>query len=273
MSENKYTLEDLGYLMMRLRDPETGCPWDLKQTAASIVPFTLEEVYELIETIESQDHDAECDELGDVLFQIVFYAQLAQESGRYDLSDVVDRIVRKLLRRHPHVFPDGTLSSKSDECVDIPEVKARWEQIKQVERQQKNQIHPLDDIPLALPALPRAQKVQKRAVTLGLDWPSIDGVLSKVKEELAELEMAIQGDLPSREEELGDLIFSCVNLARHLNVDSEQSLREATRKFEQRARAYADLAAHEKVDLNAASDEVKDQLWGRVKSGFAGKSS
>jgi len=129
MAEHRYTLDDLRYLMARLRDPETGCPWDLKQTAATIVPFTLEEVYELIETIESRDSDAECDELGDVLFQIVFYAQLADESGCYDLNEVIDRIVRKLLRRHPHVFPDGTLSSKSHESAEIPEVKARWEQI------------------------------------------------------------------------------------------------------------------------------------------------
>lgn len=268
MSEHKYTLEDLRDLMARLRDPETGCPWDLKQTAATIVPFTLEEVYELIETIESRDSDAECDELGDVLFQIVFYAQLAEESGCYDLNEVIDRIVRKLLRRHPHVFPDGTLSSKSDERADILDIKARWEQIKQVERQQKNQNHALDDIPVALPALPRAQKVQKRAIALGLDWPSADQVLAKVKEELHELELAMESDQASQQEELGDLLFSCVNLARHLKVDAEQSLREATRKFELRARAYADLAVHEKVDLITASDEAKDQLWDSVKRGL-----
>lgn len=268
MTEHRYTLDDLRYLMARLRDPETGCPWDLKQTAATIVPFTLEEVYELIETIESRDSDAECDELGDVLFQTVFYAQLAEESGCYDLNEVIDRIVRKLLRRHPHVFPDGTLSSKSHETTEIPEVKARWEQIKQVERQQKNQNHALDDIPRALPALPRAQKVQKRAVALGLDWPSADQVLVKVKEELRELELAMENNVASQREELGDLLFSCVNLARHLKLDAEQSLREATRKFEQRARAYVDLAAREEVDLSTASDEVKDQLWDRVKLGF-----
>jgi nucleoside triphosphate diphosphatase len=267
MSESSYTWEDLRYLMARLRDPETGCPWDLQQTADSIVPHTLEEVYELVATIESGDIDAMRDELGDVLFQVVFYAQLAQEQAHFDLSDVVHGLVSKLIRRHPHIFSDGNLRAVQKHEFAAEAVMDQWESIKQAERETKLQMHVLDDVPVSLPALTRAQKLQKRASTVGLDWVALGPVLSSLKQELCEFEAALAH--PEKHDdiahELGDLMFCCVNLARHLKLDAEQVQRAANQRFEARVRAFTALAEQQGLTPLALTDEQRDALWSAAK--------
>ena len=267
MSESSYTWEDLRYLMARLRDPETGCPWDLQQTADSIVPHTLEEVYELVATIESGDIDAMRDELGDVLFQVVFYAQLAQEQAHFDLSDVVHGLVSKLIRRHPHIFSDGNLRAVQKHEFAAEAVIDQWESIKQAERETKLQMHVLDDVPVSLPALTRAQKLQKRASTVGLDWVALGPVLSSLKQELCEFEAALAH--PEKHDdiahELGDLMFCCVNLARHLKLDAEQVQRAANQRFEARVRAFTALAEQQGLTPMALTDEQRDALWSAAK--------
>ena len=267
MSESSYTWEDLRYLMARLRYPETGCPWDLQQTADSIVPHTLEEVYELVATIESGDIDAMRDELGDVLFQVVFYAQLAQEQAHFDLSDVVHGLVSKLIRRHPHIFSDGNLRAVQKHEFAAEAVMDQWESIKQAERETKLQMHVLDDVPVSLPALTRAQKLQKRASTVGLDWVALGPVLSSLKQELCEFEAALAH--PEKHDdiahELGDLMFCCVNLARHLKLDAEQVQRAANQRFEARVRAFTALAEQQGLTPLALTDEQRDALWSAAK--------
>jgi MazG family protein len=267
MLESLYTWDDLRYLMARLRDPETGCPWDLQQTADSLVPHTLEEVYELVATIESGDIDAMRDELGDVLFQVVFYAQLAQEQAHFDLSDVVHGLVSKLIRRHPHIFSDGNLRAVQKHEFAAEAVMDQWESIKQTERETKLQMHVLDDVPVSLPALTRAQKLQKRASTVGLDWVALGPVLSSLKQELCEFEAALahpdkHADIAH---ELGDLMFCCVNLARHLKLDAEQVQRAANQRFEARVRAFTALAEQQGLTPQALTDEQRDALWSAAK--------
>jgi ATP diphosphatase len=242
----RYRMQQLRELMARLRDPQTGCPWDLEQDLRSLVPHTLEEVYELADAIERGDAAQLRDELGDYLFQAVFYAQIAAERGVFDFDDVTHGIVAKLLRRHPHVFPDGTLQSARapGEPPDSARIHARWESIKQDDRRERDQHGVLDDVPLALPALQRAGKLQRRAAGVGFDWPQLDGVMAKLHEEIAELaEAAAREDAAACEEEMGDLLFSCVNLARHLGVDPETALRRANTKFERRFRALEEALA------------------------------
>ncbi len=219
-----YTLDDLLNLMARLRDPQYGCPWDIKQTYATIVPYTLEEAYEVADAIERSDFEHLQGELGDLLFQVVYYSQLAREEGRFEFAGVIDSITRKLIRRHPHVFPTGDLYAP----LDVPrlseeQVKVRWDEIKAEERAEKStapeQLSLLDDVPVALPALSRAAKLQKRAAQVGLDWPAALPVLDKVREELDEvLEAMADNDSVAIHDEIGDLLFSVVNLARHLKL-------------------------------------------------------
>lgn len=265
---DRYDLDDLRYLMQRLRDPDDGCPWDLKQTARTIVPYTLEEVYELVDALEKSDDSSARDELGDVLFQVIFYAQLAEERGRYDLDDVIDAIVTKLLRRHPHVFPQGTLESRRSEHEQAQEqeIKERWEDIKQQERNARLQPNALDDVPLSLPALSRAQKLQKRATRLGMDWADVTEVLAVLKREVGEFEEALAaGDEAGLVDELGDILFTCVNLVRKLDFDAEQLLRQSNRKFETRVRLCADLASEQGTALEAMSEYERDAVWREVK--------
>ena len=233
-----YSIADLQYLMARLRNPETGCPWDLKQTFTSVVPHTLEEVYELVDAIEQGDSEQIRQELGDVLFQIIFYSQLASESGEFAFIDVVHDIVEKLLRRHPHVFPSGELSSERQlNAPDDEAIKARWEEIKQQEREQKSQLSAMDDVPQALPALVRAAKLQKRAAQQGFDWLEVQQVLAALRAEIDELDEAISlADTQHIADEMGDVLFSAVNMARHLKLDAEEVTRGACRKFERRFR-------------------------------------
>lgn len=262
MAAKQYNIDDLRELMSRLRDPQDGCPWDQKQDFKSIVPHTLEEVYELVDAIESADPDQIRQEMGDVLFQLIFYSQLAQEQGDFTFNDVVDDITRKLLRRHPHVFPDGTLDSRRGEAPpDEPAIKQRWEEIKAEERRGKAQLSALDDIPMALPATNRAEKLQNRASRLGFDWDDVAGVLAALEDELAELKEAIDGGQSEEiADELGDVFFSVVNLSRHLKHDAEGALRAAGQKFERRFR-YVEQQAGGQEGAAATSKAVLEQYW------------
>jgi len=276
-----YTIEDLKYLMARLRDPEKGCPWDCRQDFASIVPHTLEEAYEVADAIERVDFPHLRDELGDLLFQVIFYARLGEElepSQRFDFDAIVDQLVRKLIRRHPHVFPDGTLESELPDGVRVgeAEIKANWERIKAAERAQAGDDgQPVDDSRLAgvaagLPAMARAEKLQRRAAHYGFDWPDAAPVFGKIHEELEELREAWRhaeagGDRDALEDELGDLLFASVNLARFLKVNPDQALRRTNRKFERRFRSMeAQLRARgetmERLEL-----EALERLWEAAK--------
>jgi len=272
----RYTLENLLAVMARLRDPEHGCPWDLQQDFASIAPHTLEECYELIDAIERGDYPQIRDELGDVLFQVIFYAQLGREQSRFDFADVVHNIVEKLLRRHPHVFPNGTmhndnnnsdaLGAAGSEKVEVEQVGINWERIKQEERANKNQTGILDDVPTALPALSRAMKLQKRAARVGFDWEDWRDVLVKMDEEKNELQEAIaEGDAEHIAEEMGDLLFVCVNLARFLKVDPESALRASNRKFEQRFGYIERALAAQGRSIEQASLAEMEALWVEAK--------
>lgn len=266
-----YKLDDLLQLMARLRHPEHGCPWDLKQSYASIVPYTLEEAYEVADAIERGDFDHLPGELGDLLFQVVYYSQLATEEGRFGFAEVVDGITAKLIRRHPHVFPDGDLYAAPDAArLEEAAVKQRWEELKAEERAAKaaapEQLSLLDDVPQALPALSRAAKLQKRAAQVGFDWPEALPVLDKVREELDEvLEAMSENDPQAIAEELGDLLFAVANLARHLKVEPEAALRAANGKFERRFR-FIEQALREagRPIENCSLDEL-DALWGEAK--------
>jgi ATP diphosphatase len=220
-------------IMKDLRDPTKGCPWDLKQTYQSIIPFTIEEVYEVVEAIEQKDFESLKDELGDLFFQVVFYSQLAREDGYFDLNDVINNLSDKLIRRHPHVFSSTSYDSEN-------EVNSAWERQKQLERENKttkSRASLLDDIPKPLPELKRAQKIQNRVAKQGFDWESVEQVWDKIEEESIEVkEAVIQADKESIEDELGDLLFSVVNLSRHLGVDADIALRKANGKFEKRFR-------------------------------------
>jgi ATP diphosphatase len=266
-----YQLDDLLHLMARLRDPQHGCPWDLKQSYASIVPHTLEEAYEVADAIERGDFEHLPGELGDLLFQVVYYSQLAREEGRFEFAEVVDGITRKLIRRHPHVFVDGDLYGAPDTArLEEAAVKLRWEELKAEERAEKagapEQLSLLDDVPNALPALSRAVKLQKRAAQVGFDWPEALPVVDKVREELDEvLEAMSENDPRAIAEEVGDLLFVVTNLARHLKVDPESALRAANAKFEQRFR-FIEQALREagRAMEDCALDEL-DALWGEAK--------
>ena len=266
-------IERLIRIMRLLRDPAHGCPWDLQQDFRSIAPHTLEEVYEVVDAIESGDFEQLKNELGDLLFQVVFYAQLGRERKLFDFDDVAGGIAAKLLQRHPHVFPDATIESFGKPGGLTPgQVEANWERLKTRERQEKSRgdASLLDDVPLSLPALTRARKLQKRAAGAGFDWPAAEGVLAKLKEEIAELEDAMRaGQEGAVVEELGDLLFSAVNLSRHLRQDPESVLRAANRKFEARFRAMEALAREEGRDLGAMSLEEMEGYWQRVKNGGA----
>lgn len=266
-----YKLDDLLQLMARLRHPEHGCPWDLKQSYASIVPYTLEEAYEVADAIERGDFDHLPGELGDLLFQVVYYSQLATEEGRFGFAEVVDGITAKLIRRHPHVFPDGDLYAAPDAArLEEAAVKQRWEELKAEERAAKaeapEQLSLLDDVPQALPALSRAAKLQKRAAQVGFDWPEALPVLDKVREELDEVLKAMsENDPQAIAEELGDLLFVVVNLARHLKVEPEAVLRAANGKFERRFRFIEQALRDAGRPIENCSLDELDALWGEAK--------
>jgi len=279
-----YTVEDMLYLMSRLRDPLNGCPWDLEQTPRDIINYSIEEIYELADSVESEDHAAIKDELGDVLFQVVFLSRLAQEKKQFDFNEVVSNCVAKLVRRHPHVFADGTLyGSGKSAPVDMTitsssDVKESWEKIKQQERADKEQLDLFDDVPKNLPALNRAAKLQKRAANIGLDWPDSTGPLIKMREEFGELEAAINDKLSVEsefqaskavaiEEEVGDLLFAVVNFCRKEGISPEQALRQSNNKFISRVRVVKQQL--DALDRNKESSEpdleLLDELWEKAK--------
>lgn len=254
-------IERLLAIMARLRDPQGGCPWDREQDFRSIAPHTLEEAYEVADAIERGDLAALRDELGDLLFQVAFHSQLAAEQGAFRFEDVVEAICDKLTRRHPHVFGDARIA-------DSAEQTRAWERYKAEERRAKDREGgALADVPLALPALTRARKLGARAADAGFDWPDASGPRAKIGEELAELDGAGQSRDPARlEAELGDLLFSVVNLARHLGVDPESALRRANERF---ARRFAHLERALKAEGRApagASQEQLDRLWEAAKA-------
>ena len=281
-----YTINDLLYLMSRLRDPDQGCPWDLKQTSETLIQHSIEEVYELVDAIESGNSRDIQSELGDVLFQVVFLARLAEENQQFDFKNVVDQLCSKLIRRHPHIFINGQLFDRSvdneqRESVTEQQVSKNWEAIKADERVSEGRAGLFDDVPLALPSLLRAFKLQKRAATIGLDFTQANSALEKLKEEIAELEQAIDGyqqQTTSTQfgeeriiDELGDVLFSSVNVARKLAINPESALRGANQKFTNRvlavlARLPFNQARKGRYGEQMSTDhELLDQLWRSVK--------
>ena len=261
-------LEGLLELMARLRDPEGGCPWDLEQTFATIAPHTIEEAYEVADAIDSGNMAHLKDELGDLLFQVVFYAQMARERGDFDFHDIAAAITEKMLRRHPHVFGTQTgVKTAEDQTVN-------WEALKEQERRQKaedagTRHGTLDDVSRGLPALLRAAKLQKRAARVGFDWADARGVFEKFAEEMQELEAELDAktlDKSALEHELGDVLFTCVNLARKLDLDPEAALRHANARFESRfGHIERALWADGREVANAELEEL-DRLWQAAKS-------
>ena len=265
--DEKHTLDDLLAVMARLRDPVSGCPWDAKQSFATIAPYTIEEAYEVADAIAREDVGGLEDELGDLLLQVVYHAQMAAEQSLFGFADVVDAITRKMIRRHPHVFADPKLR-------DAFLSSGVWERIKAEEMAERGGATPasrLDDVPLALPSLTRAVKVQKRAAQVGFDWPSLAPVLAKAEEEMAELKEAIEshGDDSERtkrvKEEFGDLLFVMANLGRHLKIDPEAALRDANAKFVRRFRSIEAALNRDGRACEDATLEEMDQLWDEAK--------
>ena len=261
-------IQSLLTIMQQLRDPDSGCPWDLAQDFASIVPFTLEEAYEVVDTIERQAWEELPDELGDLLFQVVFYCQLGQEQGKFDFSTVVKRINDKLVRRHPHVFgQSGTVA-----ITNTQDLSQAWDKLKANEREQKQLHSALDDIPQALPALSRARKIQHRVAKVGFDWAELDPVVAKVHEEIDEVLVEVNKRdenpdyyQPRIVDEMGDLLFAVVNLARHLKVDPEQALRQANHKFERRFRGVEQCVTDSGKAIEAHSLTELDGYWNLIK--------
>lgn len=267
--EKRYTLSDLLAVMARLRDKHSGCPWDIEQTFATIAPYTIEEAYEVADAIAREDLDELKEELGDLLLQVVYHAQMASELERFDFADVADGIARKMIRRHPHVFGDAS----REEFL----TKDLWQRIKAEEKAERGtggQASRLDDVPLALPALTRAVKLQKRAAEVGFDWPDLMPVLAKAEEEIAELRAAIAEsetklgkDRAKRVvEEFGDLLFVMANIARHLKLDPEAALRGANTKFVRRFRSIEAALAEEGRKPEDATLEEMDALWDAAKA-------
>ncbi len=253
-------IQALVAVMEALRDPEQGCPWDLKQSMQSLIPYTIEEAYEVAAAITAGDSDEIKDELGDLLFQVVFYAQLGQEQDLFNLDDIAAHTAAKLTRRHPHVFGDQQASTDA-------EIKAQWEQIKAEERAEKGAVNSVfDGIPSNLPSILLASKLQKRAANVGFDWTETAPVIDKIKEELAEVEAElVNGDQDALASEIGDLLFSVVNLARHVQVNPEHALRLTNHKFMQRFRHIeAHLAAASQRPEELTLDEL-EALWQAAK--------
>jgi len=246
--------------MARLRDPEEGCPWDRQQNFSTIAPYTIEEAYEVADAISRGDMADLRDELGDLLFQVVFHARMAEEAGEFAFSDVVKAIIEKMVRRHPHVFAD-------EELADAVAQTRAWEEHKALERQAKGQHHGLlDGVTLGLPALSRAQKLQKRAARAGFDWPEVGGILDKIEEELGEVRAELDAeDHTALEAELGDLLFACVNLARYAGVDPETALRRTNEKFERRFRYIEETLSEAGKAIEQCSLEEMDALWNEAK--------
>ncbi len=260
-------IERIRYLMARLREPEAGCPWDAKQTYRTIAPFTIEEAYEVADAIERADLEHLREELGDLLFQVIFYCQMAEEEQRFDLDAVARTLEAKLVRRHPHVFPDGTLHSRvvSGQQAGELQIKTNWDVIKQQEKAEKNQLTDsiLDAVPAGMSPMRRAQKLQVAAAKKGFDWDDPLKVLAKLQEEIGELqhEVAQQAPVEKIADELGDVLFCCVNLARHFKQDAELVMAQVNRKFERRFRALEFALKEQGISLDEATLEQMEAEW------------
>jgi MazG family protein len=261
----KSGLEGLLELMARLRSPKDGCPWDIEQTFASIAPHTIEEAYEVADAIDHGDMAQVKDELGDLLFQVVFYAQMAKENGDFDFYDIVTSITEKMVSRHPHIFADQIgINTAADQTEN-------WEVIKEQEREKKaganGNASVLADVSRGLPALMRAAKLQKRAVRVGFDWPTVQPVFDKFREEMAELEVEVTtNDTKAMEHEMGDVLFTCVNLSRKLGIDPEAALRHANTRFESRFGYIETSLWQQGRDIAKTDLEELEMLWTEAKS-------
>ena len=263
--KDSVSIQDLLDIMSALRDPKTGCPWDLEQSFSTIAPYTLEEAYEVADAIERGNMTDLKEELGDLLLQVVFHAQMAKEDGLFDFGDVVQSICDKMIRRHPHVFAAGDAETPQH-------VSRNWEAIKESEKALKHDpsgpAHILDEVPVNLPALIQAVKLQKKAARVGFDWPKVENVLEKLREETDELLAEIRQDDADQQaifEELGDLLFVYANFARHLKIDPEAALRSANMKFRRRFRRIEEILHAQSSSTDEATLEDMDALWTRAK--------
>ena len=255
--KKKYSHKDLIKIMEKLRSPE-GCPWDRKQTHESLLPYLLEETYEVVDAVKKGNDEELKEELGDLLLQVVFHSQIAKERGAFDVEDVIDSIARKLIHRHPHVFGDR------EDIKTAEDVNREWERLKEKEGKKKESL--LDGIPESMPALERAYKLQKRAAKVGFDWEGFEGIKEKLIEELSEIEEELKrGNRKKIEEEVGDLLFMAVNLARFLGVHPEIALRRANEKFERRFRYMERKAKERGKELKEMSLDEMEALWQEAK--------
>jgi MazG family protein len=256
-------IDRLLQIMARLRDPQRGCPWDLEQSFGTIAPYTIEEAYEVADAIEREDYPALRDELGDLLFQVVFHSQMAREQGSFAFDDVVAAICDKMERRHPHVFGEARIDSAAAQTV-------AWEEQKRLERESSGK-SVLADVPLALPALTRANKLGKRAAQVGFEWPDVAGALDKLDEELGELRKGLgaQADQAHITDELGDVLFCVVNVCRYLGVDPETALKGANAKFERRFGYVEQRLREQGRSASEATLEEMDKLWDEGKKRLA----
>lgn len=262
MLNEQASIEKLRWIMARLRDPETGCPWDIKQTFESIVSHTIEEAYEVADAIEQKDYVELQKELGDLLFQVIFYSQLGEEEKLFGFDHVVDAVCEKLIRRHPHVFADKSLTTDA-------EIKANWENEKTKERESKSNqqnLSILADIPKNLPALSQAAKIQKRCSHVGFDWDNTNDVFDKIVEEVAEVKEELHTDNQALGEELGDLLFAVVNLCRHAKHDPETLLRKANQKFTKRFQSVENKVSQSTKSFSEHDLSELEAYWQEVKS-------
>ena len=255
-------IDKLIEVVRKLRDPNSGCPWDIKQTSKSIAKYTIEEAYEVVDAIENGDNDDLCEELGDLLLQVVFHSLIAEEVGDFDFNDVARNNAEKMIRRHPHVFHQDLKKSK----ISIDRIKINWESIKEEERKKLNDNSALAGVAKALPSLKRAEKLGKRAGVVGFDWQNFKGARNKIEEEISELDEAIsEMSHKKMEEELGDLLFSVVNLARHLAIDPEKALSISSKKFEKRFRNMEEKILENGKDINKMDSVDLEDLWQQSK--------
>ena len=257
------SINDLEEILRKLRDPETGCNWDKKQTSASLVPNFIEEVYEAVEAIEDKNYDSLCEELGDILLHVVFQAHIAEDMKEFTFSDVIDRITSKLIRRHPHVFPPLTFIDQVEQGnkLSIPEIKQNWEKIKLTEKEGTRK-SVLEGVPRNLPALIQAHRIQEKAAAVGFDWDNIEPVFAKIQEEILEVKAEIKSnDHEKLIDEIGDLFFATVNLSRMLKIDAESALRQSNEKFKKRFQIVEQLCLERNINMNEVGLDVLDELW------------
>ena len=261
MSDTSAHLKNIVSIMAKLRDPDTGCPWDVKQDFASIAPYTIEEAYEVADAVESGNREALCDELGDLLLQVVFHARIAEEEGSFTLDDVAKSISNKMIKRHPHVFGE-------DKTPDVSQMRRIWEDLKKAERAAKGQNGILDGIPVGMPPLQRALKLQNRAASVGFDWPDATRIIDKLHEEIAEVNVELKAKPQCKQRltnEIGDLLFVLVNLARKTGVDPETALISCNKKFERRFSYVEQNTEAKGKSLLESTLEEMEKLWKEAK--------